>query len=178
MRNAGTSRDGRQRRHAHLRPCTQPSAAKPAGPPRDTGSTRHDEGSRSPRKPVEREQLRRGPKKHAQGAIHEPLSAIDLSALAVPARVDLIGVPGDELAAFAWHLPSFAPVQVPPPRGSGQFQVVMAGEFRTTEATLCSWESRYLSAGESDGACSAGAGGLQLLVLQMPAKAAEYAAAL
>lgn len=127
--------------------------------------------------PVERQKLRRGPKKHAQGPIHEPLSAIALSALAAPVRVDLIGSPADELAAFAWHLPPFAPVQAPPPRGSGQFQLVMAGEFLTPEATLSSWGSRYLSAGESSGACSAGAGGLQLLVLQMPAKAVEYATA-
>ena len=127
--------------------------------------------------PVEREQLRRGPKKHAQGLIHEPLSAIALLALAAPARADLIGTPGDDLAACAWHLPPFAPVQVPPPRGSGQFQLVMAGVLRTTEARLSSWESRYLSPGENGGPCSAGSSGLQLLVLQMPAKAAEYAAA-
>ncbi len=50
----------------------------------------------------------------------------------------------------------------------------MAGEFRTPEAALTGWESRYLSAGETSGPCFAGAGGLQLLVLQMPAKAAEY----
>ena len=127
--------------------------------------------------PAEREKLRRGPKKHAVGALHGPLSTIELSALTAPARVDLIGTPGDDLAAFAWHLPAFAPVQVPPPRGSGLFQLVMAGEFRTPGASLSSWESRYLSAGESGGECTAGAGGLQLLVLQMPAKAVEYDAA-
>ena len=127
--------------------------------------------------PVAREQLRRGPKKHAQGAVHEPLPAAELSALAAPARVDLVGSPGDDLAALALHLPPFAPVETPPPRGSGQFQLVMAGEFRTPEATLSSWESRYLSAGQRGGPCFAGPGGLQLLVLQMPAKAAEYARA-
>lgn len=127
--------------------------------------------------PVKREKVRRGPKKHAQGPIHEPLSAIQLSALAAPVRVELIGSPEDELAAFVWHLPPFAPVQAPPPRGSGQFQLVMSGELRTREDSLSNWESRYLSAGESGGPCSAGAGGLQLLVLQMPAKAVEYAAA-
>jgi hypothetical protein len=125
--------------------------------------------------PVERAQLRRGPKKHMQGPLHEPLPAPALSSLAAPVRVDLIGTPLDELAAFALHLPPFTSVQVPPPRGSGQFQMVMAGELRTPEGTSCSWESRYLSAGEAAGACSAGAGGLQLLVLQMPARAEEYA---
>lgn len=124
--------------------------------------------------PAEREKLRRGPKKHAQGAVHEPLTAGQLSALTAPVRVDLIGAPEDDLAAFAWHLPPFAPVQPLPPRGSGQFQLVMAGELQTPEAALSHWESRYLSAGESGGPCAAGAQGLQLLVLQMPAKAAEY----
>jgi len=127
--------------------------------------------------PVARDQLRRGPKKHAQGPTHEPLSAIQMSALDAPVRVDLIGTPADDLAALAWRLPPFASVQAPPPRGSGQFQLVMAGELRTPEGALSSWESRYLSAGESGGACSAGPGGLHLLVLQMPAKSVEYAPA-
>ena len=127
--------------------------------------------------PVQRERLRPGPKKHAQGPIHEPLSAAALTALTAPARVDLIGSPDDELAASAWRLPPLAPVPVLPPRGSGLFQLVMTGELRTPEGTLSSWESRYLSAGDCGGACSAGATGVQLLVLQMPAKAAEYDAA-
>jgi hypothetical protein len=126
--------------------------------------------------PVARERLQRGPKRHAVGPIHEPLSPVQLSALPAPVRIDLIGSPADELAAYAWHLPALAPVRLPPPRGSGQFQLVMAGEFLTPEATLSRWETRYLSTGEHGGDCRAGAGGLQLLVLQMPARAPEYAA--
>ena len=127
--------------------------------------------------PVERDKVRRGPKKHAQGPVHEPLPAGVISALPQPVLVPLIGLPEDELTAFAWHLPPFSPVQLPPPGGCGQFQLVMAGEFRTPEGPLSDWESRYLSAGEAAGDCSAGAEGLQLLVLQIPARASEYAAA-
>ena len=95
-------------------------------------------------------------------------------ALASVGRVQLIA-PQEELEAFALQLPPFSQLAPSEPRGSGQFQLVLAGALETPQGRLQAWESRYLSADEEAGGCAAGASGLHLLVLQMPATAPEYA---
>ncbi|GAB7541161.1 hypothetical protein [Cupriavidus sp. 8B] len=126
--------------------------------------------------PVARDKLRRGPKRHAHGPTHEPRTIEQLRALKAPVRAELIGADGNEPEAFALQLPPFSEVNVPAARGSGQFQLVLAGELSAPECRLQEWESRFMSTGEHGGACRAGPDGLHLLVLQMPAMAAEYLA--
>ncbi|MBI5277441.1 MAG: hypothetical protein HY854_13380 [Burkholderiales bacterium] len=124
--------------------------------------------------PLARDQLKRGPKRHAQGPVHEPLSAEALAALPSVRRVQLIELQED-LEVFALQLPPGTPLELPAPRGAGQFQLLLAGALDTPQARLQAWESRYLSPGEATRDGAAGPGGLHLLVLQMPATAPEYA---
>jgi hypothetical protein len=124
--------------------------------------------------PADRGKLQRGPKRHAQGPAHPPLPLAALSALDGVVRIELIPDGGDGLGAFAIQLPPHAQVPVTTAGGSGMFQFVLAGELETSEAFLAEWESRYLPAGEAAQGCRAGAQGLHLLVLHMPARAADY----
>ena len=125
--------------------------------------------------PAARDRLRRGPKRHAQGPVHEPLLTDALRQLDSARRIQLIA-PQDGVEAHALQLPPGSPIDGGEPRGSGQFQLVLAGGLETPQGCLQPWESRYLSSGEDAGGCAAGASGLHLLVLQMPAVAPEYAA--
>jgi len=124
--------------------------------------------------PATRDRLRRGPKRHAQGPVHEPLSLAALRGLASARRVELIA-PQDDLEAYALQLPPFAQLEMSAPGGAGQFQLVLAGGLATPQGRLQAWESRYLSSGEDAAGCAAGDRGLHLLVLRMPAVAPEYA---
>jgi hypothetical protein len=126
--------------------------------------------------PADRGQLQRGPKRHAQGPAHEPLAPDALAGLGSARRVQLIA-PQDELEAFALQLPPGSALVPGDARGAGQFQLVLAGSLIGPQGTLRAWESRYLSPGEDTGGCTAGSGGLHLMVLHMPAHAPEYAAA-
>lgn len=126
--------------------------------------------------PVARDRLRRGPKQHAQGPVHAPLGVDALRALQKQARVQLIA-PEGELEAYALQLPPAARLTADAPSGAGQFQMVLSGALVAPGHVLHAWESRYLSPGEDAGGCRAGDGGLHLLVLRMPQRAAEYAGA-
>jgi hypothetical protein len=124
--------------------------------------------------PAARDRMRQGPRRQAQGPAHEPLPLDALRNLASTRRIQLIAPQGD-LEACALQLPPFAQVEPGEPGGSGQFQLVLAGALETPQGRLQAWESRYLSSGEDAAGCAAGASGLHLLVLQMPASAPEYA---
>jgi hypothetical protein len=82
----------------------------------------------------------------------------------------------DGLAASVSSLPPDGRAEAPAPAASGQFQLVMAGAMLHEAGQLGVWESRYLPAGEPGGMLLAGPEGLQVLVLQVPAKADEYRA--
>jgi hypothetical protein len=125
--------------------------------------------------PHARDKLQRGPKRHAQGPVHAPLTPEALAALESARQVQLIAPQGD-LEAFALQLPPSSSLELEEPRGSGQFQLVLAGTLHTPQGRLQAWESRFISPGEEPGGCVAEASGLHLLVLQMPATAPEYAA--
>jgi hypothetical protein len=124
--------------------------------------------------PAARDRLMRGPKRHAQGAVHAPVSSQALRGLVACCRVQLIERQ-DDLEAYALQLPPGAVVVPDPALGSGQFQLVLAGSLVTPQGCLRAWESRYVSVGEDADGCVAGEDGLHLLVLQMPAHAPEYA---
>jgi len=123
--------------------------------------------------PDARDRLQRGPKRNAHGPLHEPLASEALRSLASARQVPLIA-PQDGLEAYALQLPPSSPLEPIEARGSGQFQLVLAGALETPQRRLQAWESRYLSPGEDAGGCAAGASGVHLLVLQMPAIALEY----
>lgn len=124
--------------------------------------------------PADRDPLRRGPKRHAQGPCHEPVETTTLRALRQATRTPLIESDPHGPQAFSLQLPPGSAVELPSARGSGQFQLVLAGEYVTPQKRLDPWESRYLSAGENTRGCCAGAAGLHLLILQMPHRASEY----
>jgi hypothetical protein len=148
-----------------------PLMAGPAGLSYFTLRAVHETGANF--LPAARDRLRRGPKRHAQGPVHAPLPLAALRGLPAPCRVPLIA-PQDDLAACAFQLPPLAALAPGAPAGSGQFQLVLAGALDTPQGRLQAWESRYLSAGEDAGGCAAGADGVHLLVLDMPAHAHEY----
>ena len=58
----------------------------------------------------------------------------------------------------------------------GQFHFAMAGSLRHGDGWLSGWECRYVASSEPACLLEAGPQGLQVLVLQVPAKAAEYLA--
>jgi len=125
--------------------------------------------------PADRDQLRAGPKRHAHGPWHEPADRATLRALQCTTREPLIARDPLGMEAFAMLVPAGSPVELPPASGSGQFQLVLAGECVAPQGRLGRWESRFLSCGEDTAGCCAGATGLHLLVLQMPRTASEYA---
>ena len=125
--------------------------------------------------PADRDKLQRGPKRHAQGPTHPPSTRGRLLGLSQPVRTVLIPPGDDGLEAFAWELPPHAGVVLPEPTGSGQFQLVLAGQFVTPQRRLLEWESRYASPHAQAGETRAGAAGLHLLVRQMRERDAHYA---
>ena len=124
--------------------------------------------------PADREQLRRGPKRHAHGPWHEGVDSATLRALHCTTRTQLIAQDPDGMEALSLLVPAGSAVERPRAEGSGQFQLVLAGEFVAPQGGLGPWESRFLSSGEDTAGCCAGATGLHLLVLMMPRMASEY----
>ena len=124
--------------------------------------------------PADRDQLRRGPKRHAHGPWHEPADGAPLRALQCTSRVQLMAQDPQGLEALALLVPAGSAVELPPATRSGQFQLVLGGEYVAPHGSLGRWESRFLSCGEDTGGCCAGAAGLHLLVLQMPQTASDY----
>ncbi|VTU45853.1 hypothetical protein [Variovorax sp. PBL-E5] len=123
-----------------------------------------------------RDKMVRGPKCHVQGPPLPAASDGELAALPAPRSMHLIAPQPDRLEACVWYLPPHTRIDAPPPAPGGQFHFAMAGSLRHGQAWLGGWESRYLSAREPSCRLEAGPRGLQVLVLQMPAKAAEYCA--
>jgi len=124
--------------------------------------------------PADRDQLRRGPKRHAHGPSHESADTATLRALQGTTRTQLIAPDPDGMDAFSLLVPAGSAVELPPATGSGQFQLVLAGEYVAPQGSLGRWESRFLSCGEDTAGCRAGATGLHLLVLRMPLTASDY----
>jgi hypothetical protein len=121
-----------------------------------------------------RDKMVRGPKRHMQGPPLDALPADDLARLTAPCVTHLISPQPDHLEACVWYLPADSRIEAPAPAPSGQFQFAMSGSMRHEGTWLTGWESRYLAAAEPGGLLEAGPQGLQVLLLQMPAKASEY----
>jgi hypothetical protein len=123
-----------------------------------------------------RDKMIRGPKRHFMGAPVACASAEELAALPTLRRLALIEPQLDQIEACVWYLPPGARAEMPAPAPSGQFQFAMAGALRDGDGWLSDWESRYRCGAEPAGLLEAGPQGAQVLVLQVPAKAAEYMA--
>lgn len=121
-----------------------------------------------------RDKMVRGPKRHMQGRPLPQASSAELGSLPGPAWLHAIEPQPDGLAASVCSLPPGGQAEAPAPAASGQFQLVMAGAMRHEAGQLEVWESRYLPAGEPGGMLVAGSAGLQVLLLQVPAKAGAY----
>lgn len=121
-----------------------------------------------------RDKMIRGPKRHMQSPPLEALPVDVLGRLAEPRLTHLISPQPDHLEACVWYLPSDSHIEAPVPAPSGQFQFVMSGSMRHEGRWLTGWESRHVAAAEPGGLIEAGPRGLQVLLLQMPAKAPEY----
>jgi len=125
---------------------------------------------------VARDKMVRGPKRSMQGPPVPQASMAALGALPGPTWMHTIAPQADGLAATVCSLPPGGQAETPAPAAGGQFQLVMAGAMRHEAGQLGIWESRYLAAGEPGGMLLAGPEGLQVLILQVPAKADEYRA--
>jgi hypothetical protein len=121
-----------------------------------------------------RDKMIRGPKRHVQGPPLDPSSEVELARLTQPRVTHLIAPQPDRLEACVWYLPPGSRVEAPVPAPCGQFQLAMAGSMRHHDAWLTGWESRYVAAAEPAGLLEAGPQGLQVLLLQMPARARDY----
>jgi hypothetical protein len=121
-----------------------------------------------------RERMVRGPKRHMQGAPVAQALPEQLRALEEAGWHHTIAPQPDGLAASVCNLPPGACVEAPAPAACGQFQLVMAGAMRHEEGWLAGWESRYHANDAPTAMLEAGPQGLQVLVLQVPAKASDY----
>lgn len=125
---------------------------------------------------TERERMIRGPKRQVSTAPYQPMNEVSLAALTVAQSVDLVAPASDGLAVQAWRLPPGGQAMpLAPTGGSGQFQMVLSGGLRHQDALLRRWEMRFVSADEPAQRLDAGQAGAEVLILQMPLKAAEYA---
>jgi hypothetical protein len=107
--------------------------------------------------PADRHKMVRGPKR-MQGPPIACAKAAELTGLPEARVVELIPRQEDGLHAQCWSVPVHGVVLAPPPSGSAQFQLVMAGTMCHQDAWLHAWESRYLSPEEPAQQLRAGAG--------------------
>lgn len=126
---------------------------------------------------TQRDRMIRGPKRHVSVGPYLPLGEAGLAALAAPDCLDLVAPAADKLAVQVWRLPPGSRALALDPAGSsGQFQMVLSGGLRHAEAELERHEMRFASADEGAQTLVAGDRGAEVLLLQIPPKAAEYAA--
>jgi len=124
------------------------------------------------------DQMVRGPKRQAVGGPHEPLPADALRAITQPETLDLIALAPDGLCARVLRIPPHAGAQgLDPATGAGQFYMVLQGGLAWDGTVLGHHETLFLSADEPPPDLRAGAGGAEVLFLQLPPKEPVYIAA-
>lgn len=127
---------------------------------------------------TQRDRMIRGPKRHVSVGPFLPVGEAGLAGLSAPDRVDLVAPASDKLAAQVWRLPPGARALALDPAGSsGQFHMVLSGTLRHGGAEIGRHEMIFASADEGAQQLVAGDRGAEVLLLQIPPKAAEYAAA-
>jgi hypothetical protein len=118
----------------------------------------------------------KGPKRQATGEVSHRVEADELKALTSIESEVVIPVAEDKLAALVMRVPPSGSLTGIEPSGSGgQFFVVLSGSMRLGDQVLRAWEHVFVSADESPFVARAGDAGLEVLFLQFPLKAPEYA---
>ena len=122
-----------------------------------------------------RDQMLRGPKRHAHTASIEVAAIKDLQNLSAPQTDTAMPFADDGLGVSLTRLPRNTPLSaVTVPNSQGQFIVVLAGTLGFCGAELGQWESLFISADEEFPILIAGAAGVQIISMHVPLKAAAY----
>ena len=122
-----------------------------------------------------REKMIAGPKRHAQSAAIAVASPAEMQGW-MQVREDFVVPLGEDgMGARLVHLPPHQAWSCGHPACSqGQFLFVLAGTVSAAGHTLGRWEQMYATSDEAMPAARSGDGGVQLLVLSVPGKAAPY----
>jgi hypothetical protein len=122
-----------------------------------------------------RDQMRRGPKRHATSQpIHAP-AADDLARLSGPVQTDVIAVGADGMGARLVNLPPGAAAATPfPEQALGGFAFVLSGSLLHAGGRLDAWESVFASHAGELPALTAGPQGASVVFLFIPPKEAVY----
>ncbi len=124
------------------------------------------------------EQMVRGPKRHAVSTPQIPTEPSTLAALDAPEVATLIPMGADGVTAQMMRIPAGSTATgLDPATGGGQFYVVVGGELQYQGSTLQGWECLFVSSEEKPIELRAGAGGLEVLCLQLAPKEPVYIAA-
>jgi hypothetical protein len=122
-----------------------------------------------------REKMIRGPKRHAQAVVGEPLTSTALAALAQLDCKDIIQ-PDAGLGVRRLRLPASTYCDVSHITGSsGFFLVILAGVAQVAGIKLQPWESAFVPFADGVQQVQAAEGGTELVVLHVPDEAPEYA---
>jgi hypothetical protein len=125
--------------------------------------------------PESRSNMARGPKRHLTSDAAAPIDTAALAALKHVAVQDLIPLQPDFIAAQLIRIPPGGTATGIDPKGSaGQFFVVTGGALVHKSGQLNRWEPIFASADEPRLSLRAGPGGAEVVLLQLPVKAAEY----
>lgn len=116
-----------------------------------------------------------GPKRHAQSERIEVASPEEMHGWTQLREQPVIPLGEDGMGARLVHLPPRQAWSCDHPAGSqGQFLFVLEGSLCAAGHPLGRWEQLYATCDEPMPAVRAGDGGVQLLVLSVPCKAAPY----
>ena len=127
--------------------------------------------------PESRDKMIRGPKRQLTSDPVPPSDAASLAASKEMEVRDLISLQSDLIAAQMLRLRPGGKAAAMDPKGSaGQYFVVTAGSLIYGATELTRWESLFASGDEAPVPLLAGAGGAEVVLLQLPVKAAQYRA--
>lgn len=123
-----------------------------------------------------RDQMIRGPKRHATAGPLVLASPEELGTLAEPDVRWEIPMAEDGLGAAAVRMPpgSVLADMAAQPAADGTFVVVLSGSVRHGQTSLARWESLFFSADEAVPELIAGESGAEMVFLYTPAKAEAY----
>lgn len=126
-----------------------------------------------------RDQMIRGPKRHATAGPLVLTSPEELGALAGPEVRWEIPMAEDGLGAAVVRMPpgSVLADMAAQPAADGTFVVVLSGSVRHGQTSLGRWESLFFSSDEAVPELVAGENGAEMVFLYTPAKAEAYRAA-
>jgi hypothetical protein len=121
--------------------------------------------------PKSRDKLKKGRQRQTIGIPVTPCGPAGLRALEGPETVTLIEREADGMAAWLLRLPPGTAAAIPDPAdGGGQYHVVVGGSLVRDGADMPELSCLFATTDEPAYEARAGAGGLEMLVLQFPAQ--------